>query len=245
MTISRRQLLRLGGASATGLAFGGLGGCSPIFRSPDLEPYVAELRRLELSPVGSSIRVHGATHRFHPGLPRAETFAMNGQSFGGPRFGAVAGTPTHSWIHNDLGDHPLRASLDTTVPGTLPSDGDSPRVSMHLHGGVTPAEFDGHPMDTSFQGKAIDMNGRMCKRPAHCGFMTTPMASRASMFTLDSSLPTTFATSSTQGPLRTRSGCPPANLNFRCPCRIAASTNTEMCDFAPSHLSQRVLGREG
>lgn len=79
---------------------------------------------------------------------------MNGQSFGGPRFGAVAGTPTHSWIHNDLGDHPLRASLDTTVPGTLPSDGDSPRVSMHLHGGVTPAEFDGHPMDTFLPGQS-------------------------------------------------------------------------------------------
>jgi FtsP/CotA-like multicopper oxidase with cupredoxin domain len=47
-----------------------------------------------------------------------------------------------------LGDHPLAFAIDTGLHGALESDKTQPRVSLHLHGGNTEPQSDGHPEDT-------------------------------------------------------------------------------------------------
>ena len=153
MGISRRQLLHYVGLGATATAVGSLSGCAPIFRSPDLEPFVDELPIGPGRSIGSVLQLRNGRHQFHSSLPIADTFGMDESSFGGPRYQAIAGEPSMVRIQNSLGPHPLREHLDLTVPGTMASDADQPRASIHLHGGVVPPSSDGHPMDTFMPGE--------------------------------------------------------------------------------------------
>ena len=81
-------------------------------------------------------------------MPPNPTFGLGGAPFGGPWWNVHAGQPVQTVLENRLGRHPLAAHVDTTVHGTVPSDRDRPRTTLHLHGGVIPASEDGHPLDT-------------------------------------------------------------------------------------------------
>lgn len=125
-----------------------LTGCTPIFTSPRLEPFVDPLPVPVPRPAGGELIAAGATHRFHSALPANPTMGFGGEPFGGPWWDARADQTVQTTVRNRLGPHPLAAHVDPSVHGTSVTDRDRPRVSVHLHGGVTPARYDGHPMDT-------------------------------------------------------------------------------------------------
>ena len=90
------------------------------------------------------------THTFHADLGPATvwTYGVAGQPgvYLGPTIVAWSGRPvTIKWINQlptDLEQFPLKDSIDPTIPGwDLPSG----RAIPHLHGGHSPAEFDGTP----------------------------------------------------------------------------------------------------
>ncbi|MGC5027251.1 multicopper oxidase family protein [Tsukamurella sp. DT100] len=64
----------------------------------------------------------------------------------GPTLEAVAGRPDHVEVVNRLGAHPLARAVDVTMGGATDRDRTDPRMTMHLHGGRTEPNSDGHPM---------------------------------------------------------------------------------------------------
>ena len=146
---TRRQVLRAGlqGVAALGTARL-LTSCSPIFTSPGLEPFVDPLVVPTPQAPGAVLTAASGSHRFHSSLPANPTIGLGGEAFGGPWWDSHAGDPVHTTLANRLGRHPLAEHVDTTVHGTVASDRERPRLSLHLHGGVIPASQDGHPLDT-------------------------------------------------------------------------------------------------
>ena len=66
--------------------------------------------------------------------------------------------PVSITFPNNLGAHPLPASIDTTLDGAVAADKTTPRASVHVHGGLTPPQFDGHPQDTYLPGSSKTYN---------------------------------------------------------------------------------------
>ncbi|MGV9408851.1 multicopper oxidase family protein [Nocardia sp. NPDC003693] len=152
-TIDRRALLRAGvlGSAAFALSRNGIRahGAPPsplIFHSPELTPFVDELPRLPvLSGRELELTAATTTHRFHRDLPESPAMGYSGQSYLGPTIEHRAGTPLTVRFVNELGAHPFAADLDTSVHGVSEHYRDAPPSVLHLHGGVTPPESDGHP----------------------------------------------------------------------------------------------------
>lgn len=95
-----------------------------------------------------------ATHSFHSSLPAAPTWGYGGASYLGPTFEVRRGVPISVNAPNYLGPHPLGFAIDTTLHGALAEDAVNPRVSVHLHGGNTEADSDGHPEDVFLPGSS-------------------------------------------------------------------------------------------
>jgi FtsP/CotA-like multicopper oxidase with cupredoxin domain len=93
-----------------------------------------------------------SAHSFHSSLPAAETWGYGGASYLGPTFEVRRGVPISVLASNHLGQHPLDFAIDTNLHGALASDAYNPRVSVHLHGGNTEEQSDGHPDDTFLPG---------------------------------------------------------------------------------------------
>ena len=91
-------------------------------------------------------------HTFHSSLPAAPTWGYGGASYLGPTFNARRGVPISVSAFNDLHGHPLDFAIDTGLHGALETDRTDPRASLHLHGGNTEPESDGHPVDTFLPG---------------------------------------------------------------------------------------------
>lgn len=100
----------------------------------------------------ASLALAPGSHTFHAQLGAAATFGYGGASYLGPTLLVKQGVPVSITFPNNLGAHPLAGSIDTTLGGAVAADKTTPRASVHVHGGMTPPQFDGHPEDTYLPG---------------------------------------------------------------------------------------------
>lgn len=164
MTIDRRTLLLNGArAGACALALPRLAGSArdadlawvtPLaltkFTEPLTVPSVIDLRHGGTRPV----TMHGGSHVFHQALGPVRTFGYDTMTYLGPTVITQRGVPVQMIFRNSLGSHPLASVVDPAVPGTLVSDRYAPRASLHLHGGKTMPQYDGHPDDWFVVGRS-------------------------------------------------------------------------------------------
>lgn len=152
--LTRRSLLR-GVAGLAGASL--LGGSSPLlFHSPPLTPFRDALPSLPML-TGSEVTVEAlaGTHRFHRDLGLSPAFGYRGADYLGPVIEAHSGVRTRLTYRNQLSHHVFAQDIDPTVHGALEADRTTPRSVMHLHGGVTPPEHDGHPEATILPGQQV------------------------------------------------------------------------------------------
>ena len=155
---TRRRLLRygaLGGAALVLPLRPAQPGHAAVVTTPGLKKYVEPL---PIPPVidarsGGAFSLgagEATTHRFHRQLGPAKTWGYGGAPYLGPTFEVRKDVPvTVSWSNNLPAGQFL--PVDLTIPGaTL---GPSP-VVMHLHGGFTLPQFDGHPQQWFTNGGA-------------------------------------------------------------------------------------------
>ncbi|MFI6219256.1 multicopper oxidase family protein [Nocardia salmonicida] len=177
--IERRRFLRAAGVGLLAAALGESqvgavptappGVRSPLlFHSPAVEPFVDEMPRL---PVVRGDRLElvaeTATHRFHRDLPPSPSLGYNGMSYLGPTIEHPAGTPLRLRFANRMTTHPLAADMDTSLHGVAESFRTVPPSSLHLHGGVTPPDSDGHPEQLVYPGGDIDHDFPLAQDTGH------------------------------------------------------------------------------
>lgn len=165
--ISRRTLLVGIAAGTGGLALGGRAVADEpditrplLFRSPSLEPFVDELPilpRLDSTTTGAALNIDAAStmHSFHRDLPPGPALAYGDSSYLGPVITAHRGQETTLDYRNRITAHPFAADFDTSLHGLSERDRAEVPTSMHLHGGVTPPEFDGHPEKIARPGQGL------------------------------------------------------------------------------------------
>lgn len=174
--VSRRTLVRGAALGAAGTVVGGstvaaalaaAGGPQPtapgllnalgsplIFTSPKVEPFVDELPRLPIRTGGTyDIAARTTRHRFHSSFDESPAFGYGGETYLGPVVENVRDVPTRFTIRNELGAHPFAKDIDTSLHGVGHDQGTKPRTVLHMHGGETPPEHDGHPEDFLAQGE--------------------------------------------------------------------------------------------
>ena len=139
-------------------AFGGPGnsaiGRNPLmFVSPRIEPFVDPLPVLQSRAAGGELVAANARHRFHRDLAVSNTAGFGGQSYLGPVLEAHRGQPVTQTFRNELTAHPLARHLDPTIHGASLLDRSRPRMSIHLHGGLTEPGSDGHPLASTRAGQ--------------------------------------------------------------------------------------------
>lgn len=156
----RRDFLKAaGGTAAASLLFSKIyGGSRPdIFSFPGLSKFTESLPIppvIDATQGGSfDLTMAPSFHSFHAELPATPTWGYGGASYLGPTFNAMRGVPIQINAFNGLGAHPLGFAIDPKLHGALESDTLTPRVSLHLHGGNTEPESDGHPEDTFLPGQ--------------------------------------------------------------------------------------------
>nr|WP_280346543.1 multicopper oxidase domain-containing protein [Nocardia neocaledoniensis] len=164
-SIERRRFLRVAGAGLLGVVAGeSVAAAAPtappgplLFRSPVVEPFVDELPRLPVLRGDRLELVAGTTtHRFHRDLPASPSLGYNGMSYLGPTIEHRVGTPLRLRFENRMSVHPLAADMDTSLHGVAESFRAAPPASLHLHGGVTPPDSDGHPERLVHPGGGIE-----------------------------------------------------------------------------------------
>ena len=106
----------------------------------------------------STLMIAPSLHSFHSSLEPGPTWGYGGANYLGPTIEVTRGTPVSIKAVNNLGTHPLAASLDTTLHGVQESDATSPRVVIHLHGSNTEPQSDGYPTDTFRPGQTYVYN---------------------------------------------------------------------------------------
>lgn len=164
--VSRRTMMR-GLAIGAGLGAVGVGAARAfpfdvdpanplVFSSPHLEPF---RQPLPILPVlgGSSIELQARStmHTFHPDLPSSPALAYGGEGYLGPTLEAEVGRATTVAYRNDIADNPFAADVDTSLHGLSDHDRTDVPTSLHLHGGSTPPESDGHPELTQRRGQEL------------------------------------------------------------------------------------------
>lgn len=129
--------------------------------SPNLTKYVDDLPIpgalvpvLNTSTGFYELSVAMATHityKFHRDLGAAQTFGYGGAEYLGPSIIATRGQPIKATMTNNLGAHPLASTLVTPDPlnvaGVEVQDATAPRAAVHLHGGYSPWNSDGGPLE--------------------------------------------------------------------------------------------------
>ncbi|MTE17347.1 multicopper oxidase domain-containing protein [Nocardia sp. CT2-14] len=166
----RRRFLRGAGIAATSATlYAGTGGrvfgtpSTPqpgaenplLFRSPSMQPFVDELPTLpvlrgdHLDLVAASTR-----HRFHRDMGEVPALGYGGETYLGPTIERRVDEPLTVRFVNRIGAHPFAADMDTSLHGVAESYRTSPPCSLHLHGGVTPPDSDGHPERLVFPGQS-------------------------------------------------------------------------------------------
>ncbi|HEX6279653.1 MAG TPA: multicopper oxidase domain-containing protein, partial [Pyrinomonadaceae bacterium] len=159
-SLGRREFMKIAGGSAACLLFS-----RAVARGnwEALQPTLVTLPKftepLPIPPVIDAtqggtfeLRMAPAFHTFHSSLPAAPTWGYGGAPFLGPTFNVKRGVPISVNALNDLAGHPLDFAIDTDLHGASETDRTHPRASLHLHGGNTEPESDGHPEDTFLPG---------------------------------------------------------------------------------------------
>nr|WP_245551665.1 multicopper oxidase domain-containing protein [Gordonia hirsuta] len=120
-----------------------------IFHSPPMAKYVDDLTVpgvIQSSPTTPiDIVARSTKARFHRDQPRVPAMAYNDEDYLGPTIEAHVDEQTTIHYRSALGTHTFAADLDTSLHGVQDSYRLRPPTSMHLHGGATPPEYDGHP----------------------------------------------------------------------------------------------------
>lgn len=156
--LGRRDFLKLAGAGAVMLSqppfFGRYGRTAA--QPGDLSKFTEQLPippRIDMTGGGSmALGMNPGLHQFHSSLPPAPTWGYGGAPYLGPIIEARRGVPIIVDAQNNLQAHPLGFAIDTSLHGALEADLTAPRVSLHLHGGNTSPEDDGHPEDVFLPG---------------------------------------------------------------------------------------------
>lgn len=161
--LTRRRFLVYGlGAGASVVVLGKTGARGSVIsaRSPlaaaQASPVLTKFT--ETLPIPGAMNLTGGgsptlamapgSHQFHAALGAAATFGYGGAEYLGPTLLVRQGQPVSITFPNNLGAHPLAGSIDTTLGGAVAADKTTPRASVHVHGGLTPPQFDGNPEDT-------------------------------------------------------------------------------------------------
>ena len=159
--VSRRSAFRAAGLTALAVGAAALpsstatrraladdifGGNSPLlFHSPKLQPFRDELPRLPvLSGSAIELDAHSGAHSFHADLAPAPTFGYGELDYLGPTIESVQGQPWTLRYTNSTDGNPLAADIDTSLHGMSENDRHLTPTSLHLHGGITPPDSDGH-----------------------------------------------------------------------------------------------------
>ncbi|WP_413768407.1 multicopper oxidase family protein [Rhodococcus pyridinivorans] len=127
-----------------------------LFHSPRLEPFADDLPLLPRLD-SSSYRIDAVStmHSFHRDLPPGPALAYGDNTYGGPTLVAHRGQETSIEYRNRIDAHPFAVDFDTSLHGLSERDRTDVPTSMHLHGGVTPPEFDGNPEQISRPGQGF------------------------------------------------------------------------------------------
>jgi FtsP/CotA-like multicopper oxidase with cupredoxin domain len=122
------------------------GGNSPLlFHSPPLQPFRDELPRLPmLTGTDLSLEARSSVHRFHADLQEGPTFGYGECNYLGPTIESVHGQPWTLRYTNSTEGNPLAADVDTSLHGLSERDREQTATTLHLHGGITSPESDGH-----------------------------------------------------------------------------------------------------
>ncbi|MBV9383720.1 MAG: multicopper oxidase domain-containing protein [Streptosporangiaceae bacterium] len=110
---------------------------------------------IDLRAGGSHMLTMGnGRQQFHRALGTTPTFGYAGAPYLGPILVVRRGVPVELTFVNQLGAHPVASAIDLGIGGAVRGDRTAPRASVHVHGGLTPPEYDGHPMDWFASGTA-------------------------------------------------------------------------------------------
>lgn len=114
--------------------------------SPRLEPFRETLPVLPgISGGNLELRAASSMHRFHPDLPSSPSLGYGGMDYLGPTIEAHVDQLVTVRYANDISAYPLAADVDPGLHGVSDLDRTQVPTSLHLHGGVTAPQFDGHP----------------------------------------------------------------------------------------------------
>jgi len=179
--MDRRALLQ-SAAGAVGAVMLSAGGLSPRrARAQALTPYVSAAGQIPdfvqaltqpptqtLPLLGTTtLTVQNGINRFHPNVPTTTNILTYGTGYLGPTLVAQTGTTrTVKVTHNTTAYwHPFHDSMDAKAMGTVALDQTNPRVSTHLHGGVSRPDSDGHPEDVINKGQTKTHQWSFGKEP--------------------------------------------------------------------------------
>ncbi|NGO67225.1 multicopper oxidase domain-containing protein [Streptomyces sp. SB3404] len=122
--------------------------------SPELKPFVDELPIPEVLEGDRTVVIGQSEHRFHRELDVAPAWSYGAAGALGPTIQAHAGQPINLTFDNRLGAHLFAKYVDMTLDGATEEDRVRPRANVHVHGALTPPQFDGHPEDTFRPGES-------------------------------------------------------------------------------------------
>ncbi len=163
MGLTRRRFIgvALGGAAAlsgrpawAGPSQSAIGSNPLMFVSPRVAPFVDPLALPPVRAAGGDLVAARARHRFHRDLPLSDTAGFGGMTYLGPTLEAHRDAVVTQTFRNELDGHPMARHLDPTIHGASALDRTRPRMSIHLHGGLTEPGSDGHPLASTRTGGA-------------------------------------------------------------------------------------------
>ena len=161
--VRRRDFLKMAGGSAAAFLFysKSLGNSASSVSFSDSLVLSKFTEQLPIPPVIDAtqggtfgLAMAPSSHSFHSSIPSTPTWGYGGATYLGPTFNVKRGVPINIEAQNNLGVHPLGFAIDQSLHGAAATDAINPRVSLHLHGGNTAPESDGHPEDTFLPGQS-------------------------------------------------------------------------------------------
>lgn len=159
--LNRRTFVKIAGVAIGTMAFGLRIPFTDMARAASLTKFADPLIIPPVAVPGKNSNYPGAdyyelsitknSHSFHSSLPATNTYGIGGVPYLAPTIIAKKDKKVVvKFINNlPLGPHLLTNAIDPTIDGSGPTLGttwtDENRIAIHLHGGKTKPEADGHP----------------------------------------------------------------------------------------------------